>query len=61
MICYEKLYAYLVGQVDDTLEMIGAQITHQRWGYDEMVAVVNKLQAALTTAEEMYLEAGEEA
>lgn len=57
---YQKMYAYLVGQVDDTLELIGAQLNRQGWGYDEMVAVVNKLQNALTTAEEMYLEAGEE-
>lgn len=57
---YQKMYAYLVGQVDDTLELIGAQFNRQGWGYDEMVAVVNKLQNALTTAEEMYLEAGEE-
>lgn len=56
---YQKMYAYLVGQVDDTLEMIGAQLARQGWGYDEMVAVVNKLQNALTTAEEMYLKDGE--
>ena len=52
---YQKLYAYLVGQVDETLEMIGDGLARGSCGYDELAAVAGKLKAALITAEEMYL------
>lgn len=40
---YKKMYAKVVGEVDDTIQMIG-----------------QKLKNALLSAEEMYLEAGED-
>ena len=52
---YKKLYAYLVGQVDDVLNMMG--------DLDMMPLepIRKKLKTALLTAEEMYLrEDGEE-
>jgi len=53
---YQKLYAYLVGQVDDAIQMVGEALFHGKHGCDEFLAVGDKLKAALLTAEEMYLE-----
>ncbi len=57
---YQKLYAYLVGQIDDTLQMIALQLQSAAPGYSELRAVGEKLKGALLTAEEMYLDAEEE-
>lgn len=54
---YKKLYAYLVGQVDDTLQLIAEDLTAQACGWHELYAVGEKLKTALLTAEEMYLDA----
>jgi len=55
MLDYQKLYAYLVGQVDDAIEMMGNNIANGSCGYEEMAVVAIKLKAALMAAEEMYL------
>jgi len=57
---YQKLYAFLVGQIDDTLEMIGTSLVRGDCGYDELVVVAGKLKNALISAEEMYLDDTEE-
>ena len=51
---YKKLYAYLVGQIDDTLHMMG--------DLDMMplAPIREKLKAALLAAEEMYLKETDE-
>ena len=51
---YKKLYAYLVGQVDDTLSMMGDL------DIMPLAPIRDKLKAALLAAEEMYLRNGEE-
>ena len=53
---YQKLYAYLVGQIDDALQLIAAQLQSEAPGYCELYAVGEKLKNALLTAEEMYLD-----
>lgn len=53
---YQKLYTYLVGQVDDTIQMVADDLFHGKHGYDELFAVGDKLKTALMTAEEMYLD-----
>ncbi len=52
---YEKLYAYLVGQVDDSLQRIAAMLMAEECGRAELVEIGEKLRAALLTAEEMYI------
>ena len=56
---YQKLSAYLVGQIDDVLQQIATNLTAQTCGWIEMNAVGETLKNALLTAEEMYLD-GEE-
>lgn len=56
---HEKMYAYLVGEVDDALEMIANNLVDGECGRDELIAVGHKLKNALLGAEEMYLEAEE--
>ena len=53
---YQKLYAYLVGQVDNTLQEIAKDLINGNTGWDAMYAVGERLRNALLTAEEMYLE-----
>ena len=53
---YQKLYAYLVGQIDDTIQMIADDLFHGKHGRDELFGVGDKLKTALMTAEEMYLD-----
>lgn len=53
---YQKLYAYLVGQVDEAIQMVGNALFHGKHGYDELFAVGDRLKTALITAEEMYLD-----
>lgn len=57
---YKKLYAYLVGQVDDTLQMIAGHLIDGNSENESLVAVGNKLKNALLTAEDMYLDAEED-
>jgi len=47
---YKKLYAYLVGQIDDALEMMGDL------DIMPLSPIREKLKAALLAAEELYLE-----
>ena len=56
---YQKLYAFLVGQVDDTIQVICENLMAGRHGFHELNAVGKKLRDALLTAEDMYLDAEE--
>ena len=56
---YQKLYAFLVGRVDDVLQEIADDLVRQKCGWNEMNEIGNKLKDALLTAEEMYLESEE--
>ena len=56
MIDYQKLYAYLVGQIDDTIQLICSDLLNGQHGFQELNAVGEKLRDALSTAEEMYLD-----
>lgn len=52
---YQKMYAYLAGQVDDVLQQIAKDLTGQNCGWNELNAVGGTLKNALLTTEEMYL------
>lgn len=56
---YKKLYTYLVGQIDDTLQLIAGDLVGGNSGWKELNAVGEKLKNALLAVEEMYLD-GEE-
>ena len=56
MVDYQKLYAYLVGQIDDTLQLICYDLLKGQHGWEELNAVGERLRGALLAAEEMYLE-----
>ena len=56
---YQKLYAYLTGQIDQTLQQIAGDLISGEPGWKELNAVGEKLKNALLTAEEMYLDAEE--
>jgi len=53
---YQKLYTYLVGQIDETLKQIAEELIYGHPGWTEMMEVGSKLKLALLAAEEMYLE-----
>ena len=55
MVDYEKLYSYLVGQIDDTLQLICYDLIKGQHGWEELNEVGEKLRSALLNAEEMYL------
>ena len=57
---YQRIYSYLVGQVDDTLQLICDDLLNGKHGFAELNEVGEKLKAALLTAEEMYLNETEE-
>ena len=58
---YRKLYAYLVGQVDDALQMIAYGYGREGYGKDQLVIDVGcKLKDSLERAEEMYMEMEEQ-
>ena len=61
MINYQKLYAYLVGQIDDTIQLICSDLINGQHGFKELNAVGEKLRDALLTAEEIYLAETEDA
>lgn len=56
---YQKLYAYLVGQIDEAIEMIDLAVGKEDCGKMDMALVKGKLIGALQNAEEQYLEAEE--
>ena len=56
---YHKLYAYLAGQIDDTLQIIAQNLVDGTTGWTEMNAIGEKLKNALLTAEEQYLDNAE--
>ena len=56
MVNYQKLYAYLVGQIDDTLQLICYDLLKGQHGRDEVNEIGEKLRTALLNAEEMYLD-----
>ena len=57
---YKKMYATVVGQVDDVLQKIGEALVSGDYGREKLIEVGEKLKAALLEAEEMYLDAGED-
>ena len=54
---YQKLYAYLFGQIDDAIQMIAGDLVDGKTGRDELCAVGEKLKNALLVAEDMYMDA----
>ena len=56
---YKKMYANLVGDVDDTIQYIGNTILLGECGKVEMTAVGDMLKEALLKAEDMYLDVEE--
>ena len=55
---YQKLYAFLVGEVDDVLQRIADDLIQQNCSWHEVNELGNRLKAALLRAEKLYL--GEE-
>ena len=53
---YKKLYTYLVGQIDDTLQFIAGELIGGGCDNSALVTVGNRLKDALLTAEDMYLD-----
>ena len=53
---YQKLYAYLVGEVDGALQMIAKGYAEQADKERLLLTVGEKLKAALLAAEDMYIE-----
>ena len=60
MVDYQKLYSYLVGQIDDTIQLICSDLMSGKHGFEELNQVGEKLRSALMEAEEMYLKQSEE-
>ena len=52
---YQKLYAFLVGEVDSVLQQIADDLMQQTCGWHEMNEIGNRLKHALLEAEERYL------
>ena len=52
---YQKLYAYLVGQIDNTIQMADIALHRGKQDCNGLLAVRNTLEHALITAEDMYL------
>ena len=59
MVNYQKLYSYLIGQIDDVLQLICYDLLKGQHDREELIEVAEKLRSALHTAEEMYLDATE--
>lgn len=55
MVDYQKLYAFLVGQVDDTIQLICENLMTDHHGWKEFNAVGEKLRNALLAVEEIVL------
>ena len=56
MVDYQKLYAFLVGEIDDTIQAICSNLVNGQHGWHELNAVGEKLRDALLKAEDMYLD-----
>lgn len=56
---YQKLYAFLVGEVDDVLQRIADDLIQQNCTWQEMNEIGNRLKGALLEAEERVLGDGE--
>ena len=52
---YQKLYTFLVGEVDDVLQRIADDLISQKCDWHEMNEIGNRLKNALLEAEERYL------
>ena len=57
---YQKFYAYLVGQIDDTLQWIAGELVSDT-DTDTLRTVGEKLKRALLTAEDLYLDEADDA
>lgn len=57
---HKKLYATLVGDVDDTISLIADLIFQEECGKIELQEVALHLKAALEKVEEMYIDSAEE-
>lgn len=57
---YQKLYSYLVGQIDETLQQIAAYVMTTTNKSPELLEIGDKLKNALLLAEDMYLDDTEE-
>ena len=53
---YQKLYSYLVAQIDDTIQQIAAYAMNPGGISPELFEVGEKLKNALLFAEDMYLD-----
>ena len=56
-VIYQKLYSYLAGQIDDTLQYIAGELMNGDCGRDVLYSVGEQLKHALLTAEDIYLDA----
>lgn len=56
---HQKLYSYLVAQIDDALQCIAGELM-SNGDNEPLVKVGNKLKDALLTAEDMYLDMEED-
>lgn len=56
----KRLYAYLVGQIDDTLQIIAGKLVDGEPSRDALIEAGEKLKNALLTAEEWCLDAEED-
>ncbi len=56
---YQKLYAYLVGEVDDTLQYLSAVLTERTFDFEHINHAADMLRNALLTAEDRYIAAQE--
>ena len=57
---YQKLYAYLAGQIDDTLQIIADELCKEEHTYDSIITIGDNLKDALLTAEEWYIDSVED-
>lgn len=57
---YSKMYASVVGDVDNVLSDIAELVMRENCGKEELIEVGMKLKAALLKAEDMYVESEEE-
>lgn len=57
---YKKMYATVVGEVDDTLQIIANALVADDCNREKVIEIGEKLKKALADAEEMYLDAEED-
>lgn len=56
---YQKMYAAVVGEVDDTLQIICQAVADREYTVEKLNEIGEKLRNALLKAEDMYLDAEE--